>query len=103
MSLLVMPGMGHWYLGKRRAGALLAAGSMTALLYPLTRYVWALSDAMETLAQMDPNTLPAALSALNMAWAQESGAVLIGLGLFIVCWLGGALDLLRTPKQKELT
>lgn len=100
MSLLVMPGMGHWYLGKRRAGSLLAAGSMIALLYPLTRYAWALADAMETLSQMNPDTLPAALSALNAAWVQESQSVLIGLGLFFVCWIGGALDLLRAPTKE---
>lgn len=95
LSLLVLPGAGHWYLGRRMAGGIYAAISLIALLYPLLRYVRAMSSALHEIATAAPSAMGSAITALSTAWTRESPALMAGLLALLLCWLIAAADLLR--------
>lgn len=102
LSLLVLPGAGHWYLGRRRTGGILAAVAITAALYPLLRYVRGITAALHDLAAAPIETAGGPLLALSMAWRHEFPWIVGGLILLLLLWLYAAADLLcRGAKRKS--
>lgn len=95
LSLFVIPGAGHWYLGRRKAGGLFAAWATVALLYPLIGYVKALNDALREMAASPPELMGHAIMALHQAWTLERTSIMIGLISILVAWAVAAIDVLR--------
>ena len=95
LSFFVMPGTGHWYLGHRRAGGLFVAATLIALLYPLVRYVRAMTRALSAMAQATPDQFPSAVSALHQAWQTEYPALLTSLVLLCLIWIVAVADVWR--------
>ena len=102
LSLLVLPGSGHWYLGFKRIGSYIAALASLAFLVPIARFAYAFRVAIETQAMMDPTTLPDFASAIHQAWSDEMLVILIGVAIALVCWIGAAIDL-GLRKEPETT
>jgi hypothetical protein len=93
ISLCVLPGMGHWFLGMRNLGGIIAASSLVALLYPLAQFMLTFrTDVEMTVAG---GAQPELLAALTTAWASDGGLLLGGLVLVLGLWAISALDLIR--------
>ncbi|MBI4367564.1 MAG: hypothetical protein HY543_12180 [Deltaproteobacteria bacterium] len=97
LTVLVLPGAGHWYLGRKRAGSLFAAWAIVALCYPLIRYARALANALQMLATATPDLIGSAVSALHTAWQTEATHLYLGFGLALACWILAAVDVVKRP------
>ncbi len=93
LSLLVLPGAGHWYLGRKRSGSFFAAVTITALLYPLVRFMRTFRDIIES--SIGNESAPNFPAMLSQAWTADGSIILWGLGLMMAIWLIAVLDVLR--------
>lgn len=93
LSLLVLPGAGHWYLGHKRLGSGFAAATTVALLYPLAQLLGVARRTIES--AMATETMPRLSAALSTAWQVKGTWVLWGLTIMLVLWLVAACDIYR--------
>ncbi len=93
LSLLVLPGTGHWYLGHKRLGSLFAAITSIALLYPLAKFTRTMQRAIEVALLNEASTH--ILSALQLAWQSTGSLILGGLAIIVIIWAIAAADVYR--------
>lgn len=100
LSLTILPGLGHWYLGRRNLGALIGTITLLVFLYPLYRFTGTTTAMIEEqIAAGATEVWPATWAAIHAAWQQESTIMYWGLGLLAICWIGAACDLWRRPHE----
>lgn len=96
LSLSILPGLGHWYLGRRNLGALIGTITLLVFLYPLYRFTGTTTAMLEEqMAAGSTEVWATTWDAMQAAWQQEATIIYWGLGLLAACWLGAALDLWR--------
>lgn len=100
LSLGILPGLGHWYLGRRNLGALIGTITLLVFLYPLYRFTGTTTAMIEEqIAVGSTEVWATTWAAMQAAWQQEATSIYWGLGLLAACWLGAALDLWRRPHE----
>lgn len=97
LSLLVLPGAGHWYLGRKRLGSLFAATTTIALLYPLAQLTRVVRETIES--AMLTETAPQLSTALRTAWQAKGSLVVWGMFVMLILWIVAACDVYRRTKQ----
>jgi hypothetical protein len=93
LSALVFPGVGQWYLHRRRIALLFAVPALVAgYLY----FSFALDQANAVAGQvlsgsvrLDPAAIAAQVEAQPMSWA-----VTVSGWVFVACWVGSVLEAL---------
>ncbi len=95
LSLFVMPGAGHWHLGLRNIGSLIAAVSTLCFLYPLWRFTGRMRTLIETVTNDPLAPTFSFRELLERVWQSESPLIIGGMILLVVIWIGAALDIWR--------
>lgn len=99
MSLLVLPGSGHWYLGLKKLGSLIAAASLCAMLYPLALFTGTLREQIELIALDNQSEFPSIVDAFSVAWQSEGNTIIVGLIILLLIWIFAAVDILRIKEK----
>jgi hypothetical protein len=99
LSALVFPGVGQWYLGRRRLALLFA---LPALVAGYVYLDFALDEANALAGQLLSGSMPldpAALAAKLEGQASPLSVTLSG-WVFALCWVGSVVEAwLRKPKE----
>ncbi len=93
LSALVFPGVGQWYLRRRRVALLFAAPALVAgyvyLNFALEEANAVAGQVLAGSVRLDPAAIAAQLEAQPMSWAVTlSGWVFVG------CWVGSVAEAL---------
>jgi hypothetical protein len=94
LSALVFPGVGQWYLSRRRLALLFALPALVAaFIYMKFALLEANAVADQLLSgkvALDPAAISAQVAAQPMDWA-----VTLSGWVFVVCWVGSVVEALR--------
>lgn len=99
LNLLVLPGLGHWMIGKQWRGTFFMLISLLLLLGGLFRFIavfFAVANTLPTTRAPHLNPVPI----LQKTWHSDSTILLTFLGLLIFVWLLAFLDLWREIKKE---
>jgi hypothetical protein len=91
LSALVFPGVGQWYMGRRRLALLLALPALAAGYVYLS---WSMDEANAIAGQLLSGAMPldpAALAAKLEGQASPLRVTLSG-WVFALCWIGSVLE-----------
>ncbi|MBI2343109.1 MAG: hypothetical protein HYV02_02045 [Deltaproteobacteria bacterium] len=99
LTLLVFPGLGHWHLGHRQLGGLIAALTTVAFLYPLAQFTRTLRQSMDVMFSTMAPTSGIIWAGLRTAWNMHRTSIFIGGLALLVLWGGACLDLLRRKER----
>lgn len=100
LNLLVLPGLGHWIIGKRWRGTFFMLISLLLLLGGLFRFVavfFAVANKLPTTRAPSFNPLPI----LHRTWQLDSSILLTFLGLLIFIWILAFLDLWKELSREK--
>lgn len=100
ISLFLMPGMGHVYLGQKVKGYLISVTLCLILLALLVLFDWELIQQAKNLT--NPKMLFSSFFPLaKKAWMAHVVTFCTGLGLMTVLWIGSAVDVYRLGRKRK--
>jgi hypothetical protein len=91
LSALVFPGIGQWYLGRRRLALLFAAPALVAGYVYLD---FALDEANALAGQLLAGSIPLDPAAISAKLENQAAPVSMTLAgwVFALCWIGSVLE-----------
>lgn len=101
LNALVLPGVGHIYLGQRLKGTLLSLLCVFFIVAPIVKYGVMTSYVLNL---MPPRDEPAALNlayALANTWPQMRNIMLLSLGGLAIIWIYGIVDVYLVCRHRE--
>jgi hypothetical protein len=98
LSALVFPGVGQWYLHRRRLALLFAVPALVAG-YVYCSFAWDEANAvagqlLSGAVPLDPAAIAARVDAQPTSWA-----VTLSGWVFVVCWVGSVLQPLLEKRK----
>ena len=101
MNALVMPGLGHLYLGYRWRGIAMMLGIVFFIVVPLAKYSMMMTYSLNTITVTTPEVIPNMLKAASIAWPGVQRIIYSSLLAIAVIWVYGIVDLLIKRKTKD--
>ena len=92
LSLLVIPGAGHIFIGKKLKGFFLAIASVFFIVVPLVRYGMVASYALNVMAVQRGGPAINLLYAGELAWPEVRNIALLSLAALTLIWAYAAID-----------
>jgi hypothetical protein len=102
LSALVFPGVGHFFLKKHIAGALLAGAAFAALYLVISRMVERVLQIVDKIEHGEVSLDVTAIAELISRQPTGTDALLLRIAwiVLIVCWLIGIVDSYRVGRSQ---
>lgn len=101
-NALVLPGLGHIFLGQKIKGVLLILSTLFFVVVPVAKYSVEVSFALNTMRTAHRSSAFDMLSALTTAWGPSKRLILMSVAALIVIWGYSIADIyFREMKKKD--
>jgi hypothetical protein len=100
LSALLLPGLGQLHLNSKKKGWALILLSLAALIITFGKFMMGVFQVSEKLHYPRPPDL-AVLRILSQAFQAEKTWILAGLGLIVLIWVYGILDILWIQRSEN--
>ncbi len=101
LNALVMPGLGHLYLGYRWRGISMMLAIVFFIVVPLAKYSMMMTYALNTITVTTPEVVPNMLKAASIAWPGVQRIIYLSLVAIILIWSYGVVDILLMKRKRE--
>jgi len=101
LNALVMPGAGHYYMGYKLRGTLLALACLIFMILPIIKYTMLISYTLDMLDLTDNLTAFGAMAqALTLAWSDMKALAYLALLGILFVWIIGMIDIVLITRRK---
>lgn len=100
LNALVLPGTGHFYLGKKTKGLVIALATTLLIFLPLYRYSMTAFYTIQ-LASAKSSDVMVGLNAMSSAWAIHRSMILWAMVGVLLLWIYAIADLIILKNQNS--
>ncbi|MFH1830672.1 MAG: hypothetical protein ABH871_07855 [Pseudomonadota bacterium] len=93
MNALLLPGSGHYFIGAKRKGLLMAVATLIFIIAPAIKFVTTFSYALEHQPPPGVSGSLGILAAMGFAWKAHGGFIVISIFTVILLWAYGIADI----------
>lgn len=104
LNALVFPGIGHFYLGMRLKGAVMAIMTAVFIIVPVAKFAVLSSYAINIMKQTGTSPVFSMLRTFSEVWPLVRTTVLLAILGIVIIWTYGMADvwlIIRKHKQDE--
>lgn len=99
LNALVLPGSGHYMIGQKLKGAIIAIVATALIFIPVISYALTVLNALNAISISDPG-LKSGMDTLSNSWTSNKHIIIVCLLGVVAIWLYGIIDLVRLKKKE---
>jgi len=100
LNALVLPGLGHFYIGQKLKGVFLVIATLFFFATPLVKYTMLVSKMLAFVASLNnPNMLANLYQASALVWPNVKTILYISIIGLLAVWIYGIWDIWRVKRS----